>query len=243
MPTPKIKVVFRYWPDLLILRFCRQFSVDGIRLVVPGPARSRAGLLKNKVATALHLIKTHTPKYYARVQQFIPNILFSGAYPSQAVYISDLKLCDISFEFALAEGTTTEQMAMTLVHEATHGYLQSRGVIYEEERRAQIERICVRAEIAFASRLPQAGELVPAARQRLDYGPEYWTNASFIKRQAEFAAKVGIPRFLIRLLQRIQSRRWGNVHKQKITPSAVLTSDAAMSVGNQGGPQGPPSRS
>ena len=67
-----IKRVFRYLPWLLALRFGRQFSVEGIRMVVPFQDCGRADLLRAKVATALHLIQNHRPKYYERIRRFIP---------------------------------------------------------------------------------------------------------------------------------------------------------------------------
>ena len=61
-----------------------------------------------------------------------------------------MHLCELSEEYALSDQTSAEQLAMTLVHEATHGYLHFRAISYKEERRARIERVCVQTEIAFA---------------------------------------------------------------------------------------------
>jgi hypothetical protein len=205
-----IKKGLYHLPERLALRCGRRFSVDGVNLVVPFQDRDRAELLRGKVATALHLIKHHTPKYFARVQKFVPNILVLGAHAYTAVYISDLDLCDIARDFALSRSTSAEQLAMTLVHEATHGFLASRGISYSEDQRAQIERICVRAEIALASRLPQADGLATAARRSLDYGPGFWTDKSFLQREVENLTKIGMPRFLVRRYERKQSRRQKN---------------------------------
>ncbi len=236
-----IKRAFRHLPELLMLRFGKQYSMEGVKLVVPGQDGGRAEILKVKVATALRLIKNHTQKHYERIERFIPNILISGGRPSCAVYISDLKLCDISREFALSGSTSAHQMAMTLVHEATHGYLESRGVLYAEDQRARIERICVQTEIAFASRLPQADALVTEAQRRLDYGPEYWTDVSFFQREVEDFTKAGMPRFFIRLLERAQSRRLQTGPGKKTQPDAAPNSGPATQPANSEVTEGPPS--
>jgi hypothetical protein len=220
MPPHDIKKVLCHLPHLVALRFGRKISMDGVKLVV-ALRRDRAEILRRKVAAALRLINDHAPKHYARIQRFIPSILILGFHNASAVYISDLKLCDISADFALSESTGAEQMAMTLVHEATHGYLHSRGVSYAEDRRARIEHICVQTEIGFARRLPQADGLLTDARRRLDYGPGYWTDASFFQREVEDFTKAGAPRFLIRLLEGAQSRRLQNGSGKKPQPDAA----------------------
>jgi hypothetical protein len=235
-----IKKVLRHLPHLVALRFGKEISMDGVKLVV-ALHRDRADVLGRKVAAALRLINDHAPKHYARVQKFIPSILILGFHNAGAVYISDLKLCDISAEFALSESTGAEQMAMTLVHEATHGYLQSRGVPYAEDRRARIERICVQTEIGFAGRLPQADGLVTEARRRLDYGADYWRDASFLQRDLDYFTKAGMPRFLIRLLERARSRRLQAGRGKKAQPGASPNGGPAERLGNWGAGGGPPS--
>ena len=236
-----IKTRLHWLPYRLILRFGRQFGMEGVNLVVLWQNADRAEILRAKVASALLLIKNHAPKYYARVQRFTPNVLILGGHFYNATYISDLKLCDIAVDFALSESTGAEQMAMTLVHEATHGYLRSRGVAYEEDRRPRVERICVRAEISLASRLPGTDALVAEARRCLDYGPEYWTNRSFLQREVEGLTKAGIPRFVIRRVERIQSRRWGLDSAKKTQPGSSPNGGPATPIANSGVPEGPPS--
>src|SRR2546427_9194317 len=47
--------------------------------------------------------------------------------------------------------TSAARLASTLVHEATHARLDRLGFRYAAERRARIEGICFRREIAFRS--------------------------------------------------------------------------------------------
>lgn len=47
------------------------------------------------------------------------------------------------------------KVAVHLVHEATHGYLAAQGIPYGRAERARVERLCVREEQRFVSRLPE----------------------------------------------------------------------------------------
>ena len=207
MLSRNIKKALHHLPERLSSH-CKRFNLDGIRLVIPLQGRTRADLLRTKVAAALHLIQNHAPKYHVRVQKFIPNILIFGAHAYKAVYISDLKLCDISRDFALLEKTSASHLAMTLVHEATHGYLGSKGITYDAPRRGQVERICIRAEIAFARKLPEPGELLAEAELTLSIDSEYWTDDAFFERDVETFENSGAPRWLVtRLVTYCRNRR------------------------------------
>jgi hypothetical protein len=202
-----VKRALYHLPERLMLRFGRRFSLDGILVVILLQDRERTELLMAKAKAALKLLQNHTPKYYARVQTFIPNILFFGAHAYTAVYTSDLKLCDISRDYALAEKTTAAALAITLVHEATHGYLASKGVAYQEQRRGRIERICVQAEIAVAHRLPGSGDVLSEATSRLSYGAEFWNDEAFFERDLEELKSFGGPRWLVTYLRKRRARR------------------------------------
>jgi hypothetical protein len=210
-----MKRFFRHLPMLLVLRFGRKFNVEGINLVIPMQKRDRVELLRTAMAGALRLIYEVAPKHYARIQKFMPNILILGAHPYAATYNSDLKLCDISMDYAISEGTTVSHIAMTLVHEAAHGYIESRGITYDEPRRAQIERICVLQEVAFARKLPDSADLVAQAESYLSIGPEYWKKEAFHDRDVEGVKNQlksgGIPDWVVKRLIRfgeyIRARR------------------------------------
>jgi hypothetical protein len=196
-----MKRKLRHLPERLILCIARRFVVGPIRLFVFLQSRDRAEELRTKTATALSLIETHAPKYFSRVRRFIPRILIFGGHGYTAVYISELGLCDIARDYALAKTTTPFCLAMTLVHEATHGYLESRGFAYEEHRREQIETICMRTEVAFARRLPESAELVAEAEGRLHMPSVYWKTEAFVQRDIEHLKKLRAPRWLVRFVE------------------------------------------
>ena len=237
----KIKTALKYLPQLLLLRFGGQFRIAGVRVVAPFLDQKRAEALRAKVGASLSLLQNYSPKHHRRVERFIPNVLILGGHSYRAVYTADLKLCDVSREFALSESTSPERLALTLVHEAAHGYIHSRGVLYAEDRRARIERICVKAEIAFADRIPQGHALVAEAKQCLEYGPDYWTDKSFLRREVEGLTKAGMPQFLIRAFARRRSRRVRTGRGEVAQPIAPLNGSPATPAASSGVTEGPPS--
>ena len=186
-----INRALNHLPEKLMLRFGRRFSVEGINLVVFVKNREKVGILRAKVTDALRLVQNHSPKNYARVQTFTPNILIFDAYGNRAIYISDLKLCQVSADYALLEKTTPSHLASILVHEATHGFLDSRRITYEEPHRVRIKRICIKEQMALARRLPEPGDLLAEAQSLLSIGPEFWKDEAFFERGVEELKKMG----------------------------------------------------
>jgi len=184
----------------------RRFDLGSVRLYTFLLGRNRAEKLRIKVTAALALIETNSPKLYSRVRRFVPRILIFGGHVYNAVYISDLKLCDVSIEYALADTTIPSRLAMTLVHEATHGYLQSGGLLYEEHRRERMEHICMRTELALARKLPQSAELVSEVEAKLSIPSDYWKREAFAQRNIDYFKTVGAPRWVIGCLERKKAK-------------------------------------
>jgi hypothetical protein len=73
-----------------------------------------------------------------------------------AQYRHSTRTCAIDFQESSPEFDAEYLIgwyACTLVHEATHGVIRSRGVLYTRELRARIEHLCVREEQRFVTRL------------------------------------------------------------------------------------------
>jgi len=205
LPRTVIRTLY-YLPERLAMCAARRFKLGGVRLYVFLQGRTRADQLRLRATAALALIQTNSPKLYSRVCRFIPRILVFGAHVYNAVYISDLKLCDLSIEYALADTTIPSRLAMTLVHEATHGYLQSGGLLYEEHRREHMEHICMRTELEFARKLPQSTELIAEVEARLNIPADYWKSEAFAQRNIDYFKKAGAPRWLVSCLERKKAK-------------------------------------
>jgi hypothetical protein len=110
--------------------------------------------------------------------------------------------CVLDPRLVLNEMTTSEEIASTIVHEATHARLWRCGFRYSEETRLRVEAVCMRRERAFANRLPNGEEIRVGADRRLTAyaGQDYWTDEAFRRRYEEGAFEaleyLGVPKWL-----------------------------------------------
>jgi hypothetical protein len=98
-------------------------------------------------------------------------------------YKASLNACLLDERYVADPATSIEQIASTIVHEATR--LESHGIGYKEAQRARIEAICFRRELAFAARLPDSAQLQQDIARCLDWyqaNPDYFHDAHFQER-------------------------------------------------------------
>jgi hypothetical protein len=98
-------------------------------------------------------------------------------------------------------------VAMTIVHETMHARLHRRGITVTDDNRARIERVCIRAERAFAERalaggVSDADAGIRDADRRLAWPPQVYSRTAWLSRQILAAIEVGIPRWILRLFAR-----------------------------------------
>jgi hypothetical protein len=85
-------------------------------------------------------------------------------------------------EFFEIPGLNQEMLAAfyacALIHESTHGVVDSHKVDYNEENRARIERLCVTEQNRFASKLAVADPArYPIELLHLDFQEGWWKEA------------------------------------------------------------------
>jgi hypothetical protein len=114
--------------------------------------------------------------------------------------------------FVADPATSVERIASAIVHEATHARLERYGIGYDEDRRARIEAICFRRELAFAARLPDSSGLQQVIAEYLDWypaNPDYFRDAPAIERltngEIEMLRHIGAPNWLIRTMPILKS--------------------------------------
>jgi len=133
-----------------------------------------------RVEGALLLIKQHSPLDHARIIRELDRIWVSLSFHGLGEYRHSLRACILDERYVADPATTVEQIASTIVHEATHARLERYGIGYEEQRRARIEAICFRRERAFAARLPDSTELQERIARYLEWyqaNPEQFSDA------------------------------------------------------------------
>jgi hypothetical protein len=165
-----------------------------------------------RIEEALHLIKRHSPLQYARILRDLRRIWIYLLPHATAEYHASIDACVIDKRYIANSNTRPEELASTIVHEATHARLDRCGIVYEEARRTRIEAICLRRELAFARCLPDSAEFQENIAARLNWckaNSEYFSDASFRERrahgEAEMLRHVGVPEWFIRAMPMIQS--------------------------------------
>ena len=149
MPTPIQQLAKK--GEQWLRRKCEIAQIDGIALV---DLEDYTPYFRRTIAAALQLIKGTDPRRYARLRRHISSIVNCTRPFGGAVYFYETKTCEIEFEprprSEYEMQFYTAWYACTLVHEATHGVLRSRGIPYTPENRSQIEKLCVTEEQRFA---------------------------------------------------------------------------------------------
>jgi hypothetical protein len=165
-----------------------------------------------RVEQAMLLAKQHSPLNYARIIRDLERIWVFLLPHGLGQYQASLKACLLDERYVADPATSIERVASTIVHEATHARLQRYGIGYEEERRARIEAICFRRELAFATRLPDGAQLRQEIIRYLDWyqaNPDYFSDAQFQKRRThneiEALRYLKTPDWLIRAYPVLQS--------------------------------------
>lgn len=102
------------------------------------------------VTSALELIARYQPMRLERMRRDLRRILVVRQ--AAAAYWPHMRAC-VMTPAELSAGDAGD-VALTLVHEATHARIHVRGIEYEPARRERIERLCVRQQVEFAELLP-----------------------------------------------------------------------------------------
>jgi hypothetical protein len=88
---------------------------------------------------------------------------------ARSCYYGSLRACLVDVRFVLLETTTLEEIASTIVHEATHARLERWGISYDEKQRSRVEAICLRRELNVAASLPHSEPLREQIARTLEW--------------------------------------------------------------------------
>jgi len=197
-------------PGILVrlqLRWSTGRHVDGLWI---GSWRTPQDL--PRIERALLLVKNHSPLHYSRIVRELERVWIFLLPAALGGYDRSLKACMLDERYVANSATSIEEIASTIVHEATHAKLDRRGFGYQEELRARIEAICFRRELAFSVRLPAGAQLQKDIAYRLTWyqsNPDYFGDAQFRERDndgvIEMLRHIGAPDWIIRATPKIRA--------------------------------------
>lgn len=135
------------------LRATVQTSHHGIQ--ISHLTESDPAVFVRATVASLDLIQQRSPLHFRRIQR---HVSFIADVP--IVSLGEYDPCFQAVELDFVQQWLPEQedlslrlYAMTLVHEATHGYLFARFIPYTKQTRSRVEQICVNAENHFVKLL------------------------------------------------------------------------------------------
>jgi hypothetical protein len=194
----------------LMLRFSTSKRIDGLWI---GSIQDKPETGLRRVEGALNLIKAHDPQRYGRVIRDLERVWVTLIAGGRAQFDPSTWTCELDERYVCDDTTTTEQIASSIVHEATHARLYRRGIGYEEALRPRVEATCIQRERAFAARLPRGEQMREQADLKLAAyaGPEFWTDDAFRARYDAGATKalqyLGMPKWLPGIVRSINAFR------------------------------------
>lgn len=122
-----------------------------------------------RLQSTLDFIRTHAPLCLAQWERYFDRILIVPGNAPMGTYYREIRTCGISAQHLMRD--TPVSVAMTLAHEAAHARINRLGVSYRDEKRDRIEILCTEAEVALATRLPNAEHELAMARIALTTKP------------------------------------------------------------------------
>jgi len=202
----------------LLLWGSRGRVIDGLWI---GSMESEPEFSLGRVEDALLLIKHCDGVHYSRVIRNLSRIWVNLIPDSVAHYNCSLNACVLDERYIRNEATTTEDIASSIVHEATHARLEKWGVVYDEAKRPRIEAICVRRQLNFVSRLPDNGPFQQKVVDTLKWLADdhaFFSDANFQRRDQEGVEEalryLNTPNWLI---------RWANWRARRREQRAALS--------------------
>jgi hypothetical protein len=225
LPRTKKPRAARFWHWLSVSR-----RVDGL-LVGTWECDAKAEAVFRRVEGALHLIKAHDRLRYERLLRDLERLRVWVLPGDCGSFNKALRSCELDTRYVLAETSSLEMIASTIVHEATHARLMHCGIGYEAKLRARVEAVCVRRELAFAAKLPNGDRVRDFAERSLELcaADSFWTDAAFEERRVagsiEAMRHLGVPDWLVRVYPTIRSlilsvrRRISGLARRPVEPS------------------------
>jgi hypothetical protein len=163
--------------------------------------------ISSKIDQALNLISEFDSRRYRQIKRDVKRIWIAAAPGYCAQWEEELQMCILDTDYFRRSDISASEMALTIVHEATHARLHKLKIGYAENIRERVERICIKSEIAFAKRLPDGQKLVEMAESGLQTPKSYWTHTEFQQRDLDMLAEMSKKNWVIRILYPLVKRK------------------------------------
>jgi hypothetical protein len=197
-----------YWFGLLF-RLSKRKPLLGVEVGVFLPDADNVAVLETKTTEAFALLSEFGQRHLTRVRDLADGVLLLGTVGALGSWIKDARLIRVSQDFITDPDTQPVHIAATIVHEATHAWLDHLGFGYTADRRARIEAICYRAAAAFVRRIPDCASVAleydMCVGVVLEQPLSEWSDEAFRSRTVDELRALGVPKGLANVLSRSSS--------------------------------------
>jgi len=183
-----VRVCFRLWA-----RFAPAAEMHGIRIINLESPTAQSTLIA-RMAEVIELIARYDPQRLQQIRRYAPTIVLVPTGGSGEYWY---KTRAFGLDTKLIDSGDTPLIAMTAIHEATHARLEQMGVSNDPANTARVERICTRAEVDFATKVPDGSRYIPALNHRL--AQEWWSDEATFARNTRRLLSPGFPRWMLKL--------------------------------------------
>jgi hypothetical protein len=157
----------------------------------------------DKVEEALKLISRHDPVRFSRLRKDVKRILVAGSDSYRRGYwVRRSATCVLTSRYVGTPEIRSREVAGTIVHEATHARLERAGIRTTATSRDRVERLCVKAQLAFARRIPDAGDLVTHYEETLAERRFSLPTSQRREMALRDLRELDLPRWVMRLLEK-----------------------------------------
>jgi hypothetical protein len=202
------------WILLWFFRNSERREILGVPVGVPSDLRNTDAAFA-KITSAFDLLHAHGTRSFDDMQRHTNGVFVWATAGARGEWHPRARLVVLEETYVCHEGTSAREIASTLVHESTHARLDAKGFAYSGERRARIENVCFRRQLAFARRLAEPGELVGQAERQLRRPPSDFTSEAWRQRSVAKLISLGVPKWLAHAIEWIARRRAARPHDVK----------------------------
>jgi len=179
---------------------------DGLWVGIFGNNRDQP--LLDSVESALMLVKQYDSVLYQHIHRRIRRIWITDLIGSNGAFNVSERWCSLDRNFVTS--SSPQSIASTIVHEATHASPCLLRIGYKGTNVHRIEMLCMRRQLAFATKLPNGESVCADIRRNLARPAEFWSPSIQSNRQLDLGRKklqeLGMPNWFIGAIMFLSKR-------------------------------------
>jgi hypothetical protein len=173
-----------YLETRVLMLLSRRHRAGDVEVFIARELEVHTSTILNLLDAAGRLLAQPTVRPRGALGHYIKRLLV-GRFPYfRAEWHKAAATCYLDQRLLTNPQTTPVEVASVLVHEAQHARLDGLGISYSKSHRLRIEKLCVRAELDFARRLPATLGLVERLEHTYEHADHVWDQRRMVELRA-----------------------------------------------------------